>query len=355
MKPSYYLTMISVLMLGVTIASCSGTPKVRYNKVSNLQNTVIGEGYAWGDDAEQKATAAAVLEATVLSVPRSVEFNFLKVDGYEMFKTEKVEYTETKILATEKLPDGGVRVTVEGKRSSQSMRAMRFMNAAHFTITSRLPTFKERVEQINLRLFDKALKHFAIRNYGEVPEKLKGNFTFFKIERQDDGISKMEAKVCVFAGTGKGALTKQEKGMVLMNAWRAQCANGKGEKASPVFQKAIKIYPNSAFNEEYAMFEMSQNRFKNAINALTEATKISPHEVKYYKILYQLYKKTENQPKMDTMQAQLEELEAWDENPGEDITSGFRYRTKIKWSDGSNENEKEGMIHFRDADLEEDE
>lgn len=355
MKPSYYLAVISVLVLGMTVASCSGTPKVRYDKVSNLQNTVIGEGYAWGDDAERKATEAAVLEATVLSVPRSVEFNFLKVDGYEMLKTEKVEYGETKILTTEKLPDGGVRVTVEGKRSSESMRAMRFMTAAHFSITSRLPTFRERVEQVNRRLFDRAMKHFAKRNYGEVPEKLKGNFTFFNIERQDNGTSKMVAKVSVFAGTGKGALTKQEKGMVLMNAWRAQCANGKGEKASPVFQKAIDVYPSSAFYEEYAMFEMSQNRFENAIRALTRATKINPQEVKYYKILYQLYKKTDNQPKMEAMQTQLEELEAWDENPGEDITSGFRYHTKIKWSDGGNENEKEGMIHFRDADIEEDE
>ncbi len=340
---------LPLLILGL-FAGCAYTPKVEFAK-ANAEKTVVGVGYGWGEKAEEKARTAAINETTVLAVPRSIEFTYLRVGPYTMFKTDKVDEADLTLGDPEKLPDGGIKITATAPRSTESLRAMQFMTVAHFEVACEGDTFKARLKKCNGLMYERAMSASATRKFGTVPEKIRGNFTFFDIDRQDNGKSKMTVKAKAFVGfLGTGKLDASEKSMVLMNAWRRTCASGNGDKASPIFRQAYKANPNARQAMEYALFEMKENRLKNAIWATKAAIKINPHELDYVKVLYQLYKQTGDTASMNKIQDKLVELEAWEENPGADITTGLSYKQTIRWTSGEEESNSSGMINFREVD-----
>ncbi|RJO66618.1 MAG: hypothetical protein C4523_11885, partial [Myxococcales bacterium] len=290
-------------------------------------------------------------EALALSVPRSIEFTYFRVGPYMMFKTEKVESAEIKIVETKQLPDGGYVALAQAARSSEAQRWMKFKTAAVFEVECEGETLRERYQRCETSIYDRAMQVFAVRKFGELPEKLKGNYTFFFLDREDDGKDEMTAKVMVFVGfLGSGKLEPEEKGMVLMNAWRNAVARGAGGLGAAIYKQAIKAYPNATYAKEFGLYEFSQNRLDNAIMAINDAIKIAPYEVEYLKILYQIYKKKNDQGKMDELQKKLQELESWDENPGEDITGAFQYKSKITWTERGDEKTPSGIIQFREMD-----
>ena len=344
---------LSVALFAALLLTCGCSKKVRVEiKQIKAKPEVEVTGYGWGDMGEEQAIKAARLEATSLAIPRSMEFTFLQVPPYSLFKTEKVEYTNVEIAETEQLPDveGTWVAKATARRSNATLQAMRHMRVISFNLTCKAETFEERVAECNSRLYETAMIESAKKHFGKFPEKMRGNFTFFYINREDNGKDSLKLETAVFVGfLGAGEITREERSTVLTNAWNNAVKNGQGAQAAPIYRMAFEAYPNSAFAKEFALFEMSENRLDNAILALNDAIKLNPHDLELVKILYQLYKKQGDTAMMDKIEDKLVELEAWEENPGADITNTFKYRYKVKWTE-EGESEPSGMIHFREID-----
>jgi len=351
-KHTLVIILVMITAAGMLLA-CGGKTKVEFKSKQVVAPKIIGIGYGFGDGAEKKAREAAVFEATAQCDPRSIHFDYLRVDSYTMFKMDKVGSCDINIVKTEKLDNGGVMVVAEALRTREALKNMRFMTTVNFTLNCKGDKLRRRAEKCNSLIYEKALTHFAQKQYDSVPEKMKGNFTFFLIDKMDDG-KKMTVNVSAYVGLAKGKLDKAEKSMVLMNAWRSQCALGNGDSAAPIFAKAMKLTPNATYAEEYAVFELSRNNLKVARKGIKKAIKLSPYESKYLKILYQIEKQSGNEAGMAEVQKSLEEMEAWEDNPGADLTNNFQYRTKVRWEEGGKQ-DSGGMIHFREATDEDDE
>ena len=352
---------LGLLLAMLLLASaCSGTPKYVFKK-SRVLPPIMATGYGWGDKAEEKAKREAEKLATAMVIPNSLEFNYLQVDSYSMFKIKKVDYTDIKILKTQQLEDGGYSAIAQGQRSNQVIKDMRFKRPLHFEVECEGETFAERTQSCTGQFLQKAAMLTALNRFKEIPKKMRGGFTLYSMERIDDGKDEQVLKAVVFVGIkGKGDLEPEERAMVLMNAWHNTVAHDQNVDATALYQKAmatmkkmIGYVPAANFAREYALFEMSHNRLQNAIAGIKDALLINPHEMEYNKILYQLYKKSGNKAKMEEIQKHLQQLEMWEENVGADITGGFKFRQKIKWVEGGEEQDPDGMIHFQEMDEEE--
>jgi hypothetical protein len=336
------------LALTLTAIACSSRPEVVFQRGGYLSEEVTGVGIAWGDKAREKATKEAIAEATAKALPRALEFTYLRVDQYVMFRTTLAERAKTEVVSTETLPDGGVKVVAKAVRGSQSMTAMRHMQTANITFTCQGETYRERWEACEALIYSSALEAYAMRNYNKVPEKMRGNFTFFEITREDNG-KKMVVNAISFVGMGAGQLEPRERGMVLMNAWRRMAQAGKGEESIELYKRAFEAYPNANIAEEFALFEMNQNRLNYAAWAIRQAIKLNPYEMRYMKMLYEIYKKQGDTVRMAKLQKELEELEAWEDDMGEDITSTATFSTEIRWTNSQGETEEEGTVRFQDS------
>lgn len=349
-KHKLMMVVLTVLIVCFMLA-CMGKTKVEFKSKQIVNPTVTGLGYAWGKDAEKNAREAAIFEATAQCDPRSIMFDYLRVDGYTMFKMNKNGSCDINITNTEKLPGGGFKVTAEALRSSEAVKDMRFMTTVNFTLNCKGETLKERATKCNAMIYEKSLTSFAEKKYGTVPEKMKGNFTFFLIDKQDDG-KKMTANVSAFVGLAQGKLSKEEKSMVLMNAWRSSCKNGVG--ADGIFYKAYKLTPNANYAEEFALSKIKKKDWKTARKVIKRAIKMSPYESRYLKILYKIEQEDGDELAMEKVQKKLEEMKAWEQDSGADITSTLHYSTSVRWEEGGTE-DTTGTVMFRQATDEDDE
>ncbi len=344
------LTAVFVAVLATAFIGCSGVPKVEYKKIRPFPQ-VFTKGYGWGENAEEIATHQALLEAAALTKPRAIEFTYLRVGPYEMFKTEQVEEIDAKVLGAKALQDGGMVATVQTNRDQEALREMKYMVSANFKHVCKAPTFRARHEKCQGEIYERAMKEFAVRKFGKVPEKLLGNYTFFVLNREDDGKKTLTLNVAVVVGfLGTGKLSKDEKGMVLMNAWRSACASGAGQRATPIFKQVMATNPSAEFAKEYAAFEMAAKRYNNSIAAMRKAIKMNPHDLENYKVLYQLYKQKGDSASMAKVEQKLVEMEAWEENPGADITSTLQYKQRVRWTEAGDERSPSGLIQFREVD-----
>lgn len=340
---------IAVVALALGALACSSGPKVVFQQGSYLAEQVTGVGVAWGPGARERAEKHATEEALSKALPRAMEFTYLRADQYTLFRTTLKNKIPVTVTSTETLPDGGVKVQVKAARGTESMRAMRHMLTANITLTCKGETYRERWEQCETRIYSTAMEVYAKRNFRTVPEKMRGNFTFFEIEREDNDRNRMTVNMIVFVGMARGDIEPREKGMVYMNAWRMATRAGKGQESVALYSKAQEASPNAAYAEEFALFELSENRLNNAAWAIRQAMKLRPYELRYTRMLYDVYRRMGDTQQMAKVRQELEELEAWTEDMGSDIGSSITFSTEIRWTNPDGQVDEEGTIRFQDA------
>ncbi len=337
------LGLIAVLLMS---ASCSAKPKALFVQ-KNATAVVKGYGYAWGENAEEQAKELALKEAMVIADPNSVHFTYMHEEPYTIFRTRETANAEAKIVGVQETPDGGFMAVAEATRSGNAMKKIMYTRYADITVVDKSPTLQERLTNAYTLAVEEAIKQSAVYKYNAVPAKMRGDLTFHSIERQDNG-RVLKLRMLVYVGfVGQGKLSSEEKAMVYMNAWRQACTHNKGEMAKILYEKAVRFFPSAAYHEEFAAWAISKNRLRDAVTALEAANRQDQYSVKYLSKLYQLYKKLGDTAKAQAAEAKLIELEAFDDNIGADLSSGFEYKSKIKWEEQGND-QPEGMIYFRD-------
>jgi|GEM_PF-3975070 len=342
------LGLIAVLVMAM---SCSAKPKAVFVQ-RNATAIVKGYGYAWGENAEEQAKELALKEAAMIADPNSVHYTYMHEEPYTIFRTRDTSKAEAKIVGVQETADGGFMAIAEANRSGNALKKIMYTRYADITIVEKSLTLKDRLNNAYTMAVEEAIKQSAMYKYDKVPAKMRGDLTFHSIERLDNGKT-LKLRMMVYVGfVGQGDLSKEEKAMVYMNAWRQACIHNKGEMAKVLYEKAIKFSPNADYYEEFAAWAIANKHLRDAVTALEAANRENQYSVKYLSKLYQLYKTLGDTGKAQAAEAKLIELEAFDDNIGADISSGFEYKSKVKWEEQGND-QPEGMIYFRDISDEE--
>ncbi len=345
-------SLLGLVLLLALLASCASNPKATFVKLKST-SVVKGVGYSWGEDAEKNAKKNALKEASAIAQPSSIEFTYMQEGPYTIFRTKEIDQSPAEIISTKQLDDGGYMAIAKANRTGKALKKVQYTRFADITVEDKSEKFQSRALNSYALALEEAITQSAEYKYGKVPPKMKGQLTFHSISRMDDG-KKMRLRMAVYVGfIGQGSLSKQERAMVYMNAWRQACCKSRGEIASVLYEKAVLIYPNADYYEEFASWAIVNDHLKQAIVALEKANNKNPYNIKYLKKLYQLYSLVGYNKKAKTAEAKLIELEAFEENLGTDLSEGLRYHSKIRWSTDGEEEDPEGTIHFTDVDDEE--